>query len=91
MLVKFFATYREITKCPSITLPAPPHMLALLNGLAARFGPVMRAKLLSADGQTAGADAVIMVNGRHISHLAGMETPLTEEDIVAIFPLVAGG
>jgi len=91
MLVKFFATYREITKCSSIMLPAPPHLLALLSELAARFGPAMRAKLLSANGQEVGADAVIMVNGRHISHLAGTATPLTEEDTVAIFPLVAGG
>jgi len=91
MLVKFFATYREITKCSSLTLPAPQHVLALTTELAARFGPLMRDKLLSADGLQAGSDAIIMVNGRHIKHLAGLATPLSEEDIVAIFPLVAGG
>ena len=91
MLVKFFATYREITKCSSLTVSAPPNILALLTEVSTRFGPAMGAKLLSADGQQLGADAVVLVNGRHIDHLAGLDTPLTEEDVVAIFPLVAGG
>lgn len=91
MLVKFFATYREITKCSALTLPAPPKMSALLTELSARFGPALRAKLLSADGQDLGRDAIVLVNGRHITHLVGLDTPLTEEDVVAIFPLVAGG
>jgi molybdopterin synthase sulfur carrier subunit len=91
MLVKFFATYREITKCASLTLTAPSNLLSLITELSARYGPVMRTRLLSADGQNAGADAVILVNGRHIEHLAGLKTPLCEKDVVAIFPLVAGG
>jgi molybdopterin converting factor small subunit len=32
-----------------------------------------------------------MVNGRHIEHLNGMGTKLTEQDYVAVTPLVAGG
>ena len=32
-----------------------------------------------------------MVNGRHITHLQGVTTPLTEQDVVALFPVVAGG
>jgi molybdopterin synthase sulfur carrier subunit len=91
MLVKFFATYRDITKCSSCVMPAPPHVLALLTEVCARFGPAMRARLLTADGLALSADAVVLVNGRHIVHLAGLETALTEEDVVAIFPLVAGG
>jgi molybdopterin synthase sulfur carrier subunit len=91
MLVKFFATYREISKCSSCTVPAPLHVLALCGEICARFGPAMRAKLLSADGRELGADAIVLVNGRHIAHLAGPATALTEQDTVAIFPLVAGG
>jgi len=33
----------------------------------------------------------IMVNGKHINHLKGMETELSKEDVVAIFPPVSGG
>ena len=91
MLIKFFANYRDITKCSSCLMPAPAHMLALVTELSARLGPALSEKLLSADGRELGKDAVVLVNGRHIVHLAGLETPLTEEDIVAIFPLVAGG
>jgi molybdopterin converting factor small subunit len=32
-----------------------------------------------------------MVNGRHIEHLDGVATTLSEQDYVAITPLVAGG
>jgi molybdopterin synthase sulfur carrier subunit len=33
----------------------------------------------------------IMINGRHINHLEGLETRLKDEDTVAIFPPVSGG
>ena len=38
-----------------------------------------------------GSDVIILVNGRHIEHLDGVATKLTEDDYVAITPLVAGG
>ncbi|MDI9568418.1 MAG: MoaD/ThiS family protein [Bacillota bacterium] len=34
---------------------------------------------------------IILVNGRNIVHLAGIDTVLGEEDEVSIFPVVAGG
>ena len=43
------------------------------------------------DGTDKGDDVIIMVNGRHIEHLDGMATTLTEDDYVAVTPLVAGG
>lgn len=91
MLVKFFATYRDITKCNSCQLPAPPDVLVLLLALSERYGPALRERLLSPDGLCLGDDAIVMVNGRHITHLQGLATALTEDDVVAIFPLVAGG
>ena len=91
MQVKFFATYRELTHCNKLELPAPAHVHALLWELSARFGREMRDKLLSADGEALGQDAIVLVNGRHIVHLQGLATPLDEQDTVAVFPLVAGG
>lgn len=34
---------------------------------------------------------VISLNGQHIDHLDGLETPAGEEDQIAVFPPVAGG
>lgn len=90
MRVKFFATYRELTNCKSVELTAPDNVLALLAALAARYPP-LGPRLLSPDGSGLSDDAIVMVNGRHIAHLRGVDTPLTEGDTVAVFPLVAGG
>jgi molybdopterin synthase sulfur carrier subunit len=34
---------------------------------------------------------LILVNGRHVQHLQGLETPLKEEDVISIFPPSGGG
>jgi molybdopterin synthase sulfur carrier subunit len=90
MLVKFFATYRQITGCKSCDVPAPHDVLALMGELAARW-PEFRGLVLNKDGTDKGDDVIILVNGRHIEHLDGAATRLTEDDYVVVTPLVAGG
>jgi molybdopterin synthase sulfur carrier subunit len=90
MLVKFFATYRQIAGCKSCDVPAPQDVLALMEELSRRW-PEFRNLILNEDGTDKGDDVIIMVNGRHIEHLEGVATPLTEQDYVAVTPLVAGG
>ncbi|MBR0405708.1 MAG: MoaD family protein [Eggerthellaceae bacterium] len=90
MLVKFFATYRQIAGCKSCDVEAPQDVLALMGVLSERW-PEFRNLILNRDGTDKGDDVIIMVNGRHIEHLDGVATQLTEEDYVAITPLVAGG
>ena len=90
MLVKFFATYRQITGCRTCDIPAPADVLALMGELSRRW-PAFRALILNEDGTDRGDDVIILVNGRHIEHLDGMATKLTEDDYVAVTPLVAGG
>ena len=34
---------------------------------------------------------IIMINGRHIAHVGGLNAPVTDGDVVSIFPLVGGG
>ena len=90
MLVKFFATYRQITNCLSCDIPAPDTVLGLLGELSQRW-PEFRPLLLSPDATDKGEGCIVMVNGRHIEHLDGVATQLSEQDYVAITPLVAGG
>lgn len=90
LTVRFFAGYRDLTGCKTLETAAPADLRQLLHWLADRFGPPMRDKLFSASDQL-GMDAVILINGRHIAHLQGLDTPLQAGDVVGIFPLVAGG
>ena len=34
---------------------------------------------------------IVMVNGRHIAHVGGLDAPISDGDVVSIFPLVGGG
>ena len=90
MKVKFFATYRKIVGAGAIDVPAPNDVLGLLQELSKRY-PAFREILLNEDGTDKGWDVIVMVCGRHIDHLDGVRTPLSESDYVALTPLVAGG
>lgn len=90
MLVKFLATYRQIAGCKSCDVPAPRDVLALMGELARRW-PAFSDLIVNEDGTDKGDDVIILVNGRHIEHLDGVATRLTEDDYVVLTPLVAGG
>ena len=91
MRLKFFATYRDITRCNEIDIPAPSDVWSLLALLGERYGVPIREKLFTPDGGGIGQDAIVLVNGRNVAHLGGKEAPLAEADVVCIFPMVAGG
>lgn len=91
MKVKFFAFIRDHTGCKEGDYGYEPDIKALLQALAARYGEGLRRELFSADGQELGENIIILVNGRNVVHLQGIDTPLQPEDIVAVFPVVAGG
>lgn len=90
MKVKFFATYRPITHCSEIEAPAYPDILTLLRTLKATY-PGFDDELLDESNAELHPETIILVNGRHIQHLDGVATKLTDEDVVAVIPLVAGG
>ena len=90
MKVKFFATYREITRRKDEDIPAPDDVWELLNSLGDRYKG-FQAVLISPDGADINKDAIVLVNGRNIEHLDGKNTRLTEADTVSLFPMVAGG
>jgi molybdopterin synthase sulfur carrier subunit len=91
MQVRYFAYYRDFTGCRSEEFPAPTNIGTLLVSLGVRYGREMRSKLLSDDKKALGPDAIVLINGRNIAHLGELEAPLDDDDIVAIFPMVAGG
>ena len=34
---------------------------------------------------------IFMVNGRHIAHIGGLDAPVSDGDVVSVFPLAGGG
>ena len=90
MTIKYFAYLRNITGCKQEPWPAEPDVRALLRALCNKHGDALRRKLFIPGSENPG-DVIIMVNGRHIAHIGGLEAALRDEDTVQIFPVVAGG
>jgi MoaD family protein len=64
----------------------------LLGEIARQSGEDLAQAIKDLDAQGTERRLVILVNGRHISHLPDrLDTRLKEGDQVAIFPPVAGG
>jgi len=90
MTVNYFATIRTYTGESKRTIDDPPATLRpLLVTLAARYGTAFRRAVFS--GDELGGEVIILVNGRNVLYLQGIDTPLTASDEISIFPMVAGG
>lgn len=89
MVVKFFAFIREYTGSKEISTDGCHDLRELLDKLCNMYGDHFRKKLFAGDRLS--EDIIIMVNGRHIEHLNGLNTQLEDNDEISIFPRVAGG
>ncbi|MCL1805065.1 MAG: MoaD family protein [Clostridiales bacterium] len=90
MKILYFAYIRDITGCKQEPWPAEPDMRTLLRSLCAKYGETLRKKIYAPGSEEPG-DVILMVNGRHIEHLGGLDAALVENDTIHIFPMVAGG
>jgi len=87
---KLYATLRAIAGSKNVSLERQPDTVgAALEELIDRF-PDLGAGLLAEDG-TVRPFVAVMVDGRDIRHLDGLETPLEDGATLDIFPPVAGG
>jgi len=90
MTVKYFATIRSYTREAERRLDdSPADLRELLTTLAGRYGASFRRAVLS--GDELNAEIIILVNGRNVLYLQGLDTPLAADDEISIFPMVAGG
>jgi molybdopterin synthase sulfur carrier subunit len=90
MRTKYFADVRRLTGCLELDWDRPAATLReLILGLAERHGGAFLDRVLP--GGQLSPTIIILVNGQSIVHLQGLETPLQPQDIVAFFPMVAGG
>jgi molybdopterin synthase sulfur carrier subunit len=91
MVIKYFATLRDVTNIKEENLHLPPMMLSdLIQHLCGKYGKSFE-KWVSCDHGGYGAFSVFLVNGRDYRSLDGYETKLKDGDEISIFPPVAGG
>ena len=89
MKVKYFAYIRNYTGTKEIEIDHCYTLKELLLKLCEKYGAKFRNKIF--ENNSLSDEIIILVNGRSIVHLQGLETLLNPEDEISIFPVVAGG
>jgi MoaD family protein len=88
--VKSFATLREVMDAQiRMDLPKGATIRSLLAELTGRYEGLDN--LLFTAPETLRDFVNILRNGRNVHFLAGLNTPLDEGDLIALFPPAAGG
>lgn len=90
MKILYFAMLRQATGKNEEEWSEPaPTLGDLLRALVKRYGPQFE-RWVFTDGQLA-AFAIVFVNGRDVRQMQRLDTPLSADDTIVIFPPVAGG
>ena len=87
--IGYFALIRELTGKKEETLGHFSTVWDLMNSLCDTYGAKFRDFCI--DGGRISRNVNILVNGKHIQHLAKEDTPLGDGDEISIFPLIGGG
>jgi MoaD family protein len=91
MQVRLYATLRQTVGIKVVEIPVKVNQTVgdILHALVDRY-PELSEAIWYADGSLAEHVAVIL-NGRDVRHLDGVDTPLTDDDTLDLFPPVGGG
>ncbi|MCQ1530201.1 ubiquitin-like small modifier protein 1 [Lutispora saccharofermentans] len=89
MKVKYFAYIRDYTGTKEIQIEHCDTLYELLIKLCKKHGARFESKIFK--DSFLSSEIIILVNGRNIVHLQGLDTFLSPEDEISIFPIVAGG
>jgi sulfur-carrier protein len=91
MQVRVFATLRDVlgTKQIDVPLDGPATVGAVLENLVQRY-PALGRKLWNQDGNLTGS-ITVMVNGRAVQYLSGLDTQIGPDDNLTLFPPIGGG
>jgi len=88
--IKYFATFRDLTGELSFRLDNPPSDVeGLLELLSKKYGTPFRCAVF--EGDDLSPFLILLVNGRNVRISGALATPLSADDEVAVFPMVAGG
>jgi molybdopterin synthase sulfur carrier subunit len=91
MQVRIFGSLRQFVgaKAVEVELARGASVQYLLDRLIAEY-PILEEKFFDEEGNLRGSINVLL-NGRHIAFLQGLDTAVQEDDQVALFPAVGGG
>jgi sulfur-carrier protein len=90
MKIKFFPHVVNIAKINEIDVPAPATVLQLMFLLSEKYGLEMKNILLTQD-EKLHPDMIVLLNGRHIEYVNGVDSKLSDDDTVSFFSRIAGG
>lgn len=92
MLIKLFASFRLKGASDRITVQMEPGS-TVRDALEALFAqvPPLREHVMDPSGEALLPHVQVMLKGRLVRDLQGLDTPVTNEDTLALFPPVAGG
>jgi len=90
--VNFFSNVRALTGEPGSTmeLPEGSSVHDMLIVVAARYGDELKEYLFTND-ERLHPHVVVILNGRGVGVLEGLDTALNDGDRVAILPTIGGG
>jgi len=92
VLVKFFASFRELTGEPRVTVEGINTVRELLEKLIERYGDKFSKEVFEDPEHRKLRHTVnILINGRSVVLMDNLETKISDSDSVAIFPPVSGG
>ena len=91
MEIRLHATLRQTARTPAVTVETQPGQTVgdALRALVAKH-PALKPSIFDDAGALVGHVAVVL-DGRDIRHLDGVDTPLGEATHLDVFPPVGGG
>ncbi|GMR10787.1 MAG: hypothetical protein BMS9Abin28_1610 [Anaerolineae bacterium] len=91
MKIRLYATLRQIAGTREVEMPVEGQQAVgeVLRALVERY-PRLSEAIWNADGSLANHVAVVL-NGRDVRHLDRVDTPVSDDDRLAVFPPVGGG
>lgn len=91
VIIKFFATIKDELGVKELELDCDGTLKDLLEKAEAMIGEKFNELIYDKQRRSFRSDLIVLVNGRGLEYLEGMETKLNEGDVVAVFPQIAGG
>ncbi|MHA1581695.1 MAG: MoaD/ThiS family protein [Candidatus Baldrarchaeia archaeon] len=90
--VRFIATLRHLLGVKSVDLeiPRPMKLLEVLNLLAEKYGGKFRKAIFDENGKVK-SEFLILVNDAEISVLNGLNTEISDRDVITLLPTIHGG
>jgi molybdopterin synthase sulfur carrier subunit len=91
MKVRVFATLRALVGASEVAVDVRPGdtVRRLLGQLAMSY-PALGERMLDTDGSLT-SSVIVLLNGRNIKFLDGLDSNVEEHDRLAVFPPVGGG